>query len=413
MAWRITDYVEHGEIDNRSRDQVTGRIWIRGLDEPIRLELEGNAWRDLAGQRLCFRNPAPKPIPEHLSDIALEQIGVVGDITAARKVKVLDIPDGELEHYYKNKLPMPYHWGNCLYLEWHSQRNGRVVIEATEYELTVEPEAAWQMSEAEEAEQHTANAAAMTNFLDRIVEAAEAAADDVDDADDDLPQSNAEAVADAEAARMDLLLDRVTARMDREGCDEDDFEDILEEECERLRKERGEPEPDPTPPMDDAEREALFARINEATEAALNGEAEPIEHKDHPLVTHCHELGSRLHKTIQNKHWLPEDAHEEHPLNELVHGVWFASAKLAGALNGDPGDWPPDSMTAGNTLVRLKKARGYLNDAIGGLNAADAEKLTDPAWLQTLRQELDGLQQTTQSLIDEVRAVLRANGGEF
>lgn len=413
MAWRIADYVEYGEIDNRSRDQVTGSIWICGLDKPIRLKLEGNAWRDLAGQRLTFRNPNPKPIPEHLSDIAKEQIGVVGDITAARKVKVLDIPDGELEHYYKNKIPMPYHWGNCLYLEWHSQRNGRVVIEATEYKLTVAPEAAWQMTEPEEAEQHAANAKAMTHFLDRMVEATEATASDTHEADDDLPQSNAEAVADAEAARMDLLLDRVTARMDREGCDEDDFEDIFEEECARLRRERGEPEPEPLPPMDDAEREELFANINAITEAALDKEAELIEHIDHPLVTHCHELGSRLHKTIKDKDWLPKNANEEHPLNELVHGVWFASAKLAGALNGDPSNWPPDSMIAGNTLVRLKKARAHLKDAISGLDAAEAEKLADPAWLQTLRQELDGLKQTTQSLIDEVRAVLRANDGEL
>ncbi len=412
MAWRIADYVEHGEIDKRSRDRVTGTIWIRGLDAPIRLELEGNAWRDLAGQRLCFRNPSAKPIPEHLSGIALEQIGVVGDITAARKVKVLDIPDGELEHYYKNKIPMPYHWGNCLYLEWHSQRNGRVVIEATEYDLSVEPEATWQMSEADEAEQHAANATAMTNFMDRMVEAAEAAAaSELPEADDDVPQSTAEAEADAEAARMDLLLDRVTARMEREGHDEDHFERIMDEERARLRRERGEPEPEPLTPEEEAERAEWIAAANAAAEEALREDADPLENREHPLVAHCHELGRRLHKTIKNKQWLPEGAHEEHPLNELVHGVWFASAKLAGALNGDPSDWPPDSMIAGNTLVRLKKARSYLSDAISGLDAAETEKLADPAWLQTLRQELDGLQQTTQSLIDEVRAVLRDEQG--
>ena len=62
---------------------------------------------------------------------------MVGDITAARKVKVLDTPDGELEHYYKNKIPMPDHWGNYFYLELHSLRNDRVIIKATTYELTV------------------------------------------------------------------------------------------------------------------------------------------------------------------------------------------------------------------------------------------------------------------------------------
>jgi hypothetical protein len=405
MAWRIADYVEHGEIDNRSRDRVTGTLWVCGLDAPIRLELTGNAWRDLAGQRLCFRNPTPKPIPEHLSNFAQEQTGVVGDITAARKVKVLDIPDGEFEHYYKNKIPMPFHWGNCLYLEWHSQRNGRVVIEATEYELTVEPEATWHMDEDEEADQHSANARAMTGFIDQVVEAA-AAQIETDESDDDAPQSSAEAEADVEAARMDLLLDRVTARMEREGHDEDNFERIIDEERTRLRRERGEPEPEPLTPEEEAERDEWITAANAAAEEALNEDPDPLENREHPLVAHCHELGSRLHKTIKNKHWLPENAHAEHPLNELVHGVWFASAKLAGALNGDLSDWPPDSMVAGNTLVRLKKARDHLNDAIGGLDAAEAEKLTDPAWLQTLRQELGGLKQTIQSLIDEVRAVL-------
>lgn len=42
---------------------------------------------------------------------------------------------------------MPYHWGNCLYLEWHSVLNGRVAIEATDYVMEVEPEAIWQMPE--------------------------------------------------------------------------------------------------------------------------------------------------------------------------------------------------------------------------------------------------------------------------
>ena len=83
-----------------------------------------------------------------------------------------------------------------------------------------------------------------------------------------------------------------------------------------------------------------IAEVNAAAEDTLANASDTYERIDHPLVTHCHELGSRLHKTIKNNHWLPESAHEEHPLNELVHGVWFASAKLAGALNGDPSDWP-------------------------------------------------------------------------
>ena len=408
MAWRIADYVEYGEIDNREKGRVSGKIWLSGIDEPIILELTGNTYRDLAGQRLRFRNPTPKPIPEHLSDIAREQTGVVGDITAARRVKVLDIPDDEFEHYYTNKIPMPYHWGNCLYLEWHSVRNGRVVIEATEYELTVEPEASWHMSEAEEKGQLEANGRAMIDFMNQLVEAAEAAELAEIDEDEESPSSELEAEADAEAARMDLLMDRVTARLEREeSLQEDDFERILDEERERLRKERGEPEPEPLSAEEEAEHAQWIEEVNAACEAALNEPIDPEDTREHPLAEHCHELGVRLNDAIKANHWLPEDAQEEHPLNALKHGVWFASAKLAGALNGRGDEWPPEALFAGDCLVRLKKARSYLNDALLGLDAADAEKLTDPTWLPPLRQEIQALLSQVNQLIDEVRAVLK------
>ncbi|HTO05356.1 MAG TPA: hypothetical protein VL069_16730 [Opitutus sp.] len=90
MAWRIDEHVTRGEIDNRIRDCVTGRIWFFGRDEPVILALTGNAWRDLAGHRLEFVNPEPKP---GLSpSFAAHQRGTTGDITASRKVRVPDIP---------------------------------------------------------------------------------------------------------------------------------------------------------------------------------------------------------------------------------------------------------------------------------------------------------------------------------
>ena len=41
MALRIADSVIRGEIDNRLRDHVVGRIWVEGLEDPVRLNLEG------------------------------------------------------------------------------------------------------------------------------------------------------------------------------------------------------------------------------------------------------------------------------------------------------------------------------------------------------------------------------------
>lgn len=406
MAWRITDYVERGEIDNRAKDRVTGQIWLCGRADPVHLELTGNPYRDLAGQYLRFLNPTPKSLPEHLSGFAEEQTGVVGDITAARRVKILDIPDDEFEHYYINKIKMPYHWGNCLYLEWHSVRNGRVVIEATDYMLEVEPEATWQMSEAEEIRQQEANGRAMVNFMDQLVQAANEAEQTEDD--DDAPQSDAEAAADAEAARMDLLMDRVTARLEREqDFGKDAIERIMDEERERLRKERGEPEPEPLTPEEEVEREKWIEEINAAAQAALDEPSDPEEERDHPLVALCREFGIRLDKEIKRNNWLGENASEEHPLNALKYGIWSASAKLAGALNHRKEEWPPNPLFAGDALVRLKKARSYLQEAKLGLESADAEKLTDPSWCPPVRQELEDILQSVESCIDEVRAVLR------
>lgn len=407
MAWRIADSVERGEIDNRTRDRVTGKIWLCGREAPVHLELSGNPYRDLAGHCLRFLNPKPKPPPKHLSSFAEEQTGVVGDMTAARRVKVLDIPDDQFEHYYTNKIPMPYHWGNCLYLEWHSVRNGRVVIEATDFVLEVDPEPTWRMSEADEAAQQAANGRAMVNFMEQLMEAA-SASESTATLDDDDPQSELEAEADDEAARMDLLMDRITARLERErGDDPDAFERIMEEERERLRKERGEPEPQPLSPEEEAERERWIEAANAAAEEAVNTPPEPDEFRTHPLVEHCQQFGSRLHKEIKANGWLPEGASQEHPLQELNYGIQFASAKLAGALNGHRDEWPPEALFAGDSLVRLKKARNYLRDALRGHEAAEAEKLADPAWLLPIRQELDAILQSVNNLIDEVRTVLK------
>jgi len=410
MAWRIADYIEHGEIDNRTKDRITGTLHLCGLDTPIHLELTGNPYRDLAGQFLRFINPHPKPIPEHLADIADEQTGVVGDMTAARKVKILDIADGELKHYYTNKIPMPYHWGNSVYLEWHSVRNARVVIESADYLLQVEPEATWQMSEAEESMQLEANGRAMTNFMDQMLDAANAA--ELAEEEEGDPQSEAEAEADAEAARMGLLMDRITARLELEDdSNPDAFERIMDEERERLRRERGEPEPEPLTPEEEAERSEWMDEINAATEAALNEAPDPEDLREHPLVEHCHELGSRIHDDIEKHDWVPKGSSEEHPFYALKHGVWFASAKLAGALNGRRDEWPPDALIAGDCLVRLKKARNYLQDALRGLEAIEAKKLAEPTWWAPLRQELEALLQSVNDLIDEVRAVLSRSDG--
>ncbi|HEU5248129.1 MAG TPA: hypothetical protein VFU09_13655, partial [Candidatus Udaeobacter sp.] len=90
MAWRLHEHVLRGKIDNRTRGRVTGEIWLAGIDQPLVLELTGDCAPDLVGCELSFENP--NPIPMTTKPPAHQQRGPAGDITAARKVRVFDVP---------------------------------------------------------------------------------------------------------------------------------------------------------------------------------------------------------------------------------------------------------------------------------------------------------------------------------
>jgi hypothetical protein len=59
MAWRLQEHVSRGELDNRRRGRVTGRIWLAGVEKPLVLDLLGDCHPDLAGCLLRFENPQP------------------------------------------------------------------------------------------------------------------------------------------------------------------------------------------------------------------------------------------------------------------------------------------------------------------------------------------------------------------
>lgn len=99
------------------------------------------------------------------------QKGSVGDITASRKVKVPEIPLDQIGEYYAAKKPFPWHWGNALYLEWFSERNGCVVIESAGYELKIVGEPVGEMTPEEETEQRKANGEATTGFMEQLSKA--------------------------------------------------------------------------------------------------------------------------------------------------------------------------------------------------------------------------------------------------
>ena len=137
MAFRIHDSVVRGEIDNRVKGIVRGKIWVEGRVEPVVLELKGNAWPDLAGCLLTFTNPQERIPHQHLDSLHPIQRGSIGDLTASRKVRVFDVPLEQAFEMIRRKEKPPEHLANSLYLEWYSEANGRVVIESADYEVTM------------------------------------------------------------------------------------------------------------------------------------------------------------------------------------------------------------------------------------------------------------------------------------
>lgn len=399
----MDEAVVHGELDNRVRGRVTGRIWFVGRDEPVVLELTGDCWRDLAGRRLEFTNPEPKP--GDLGSFAQVQRGAVGDITASRKVKVPDIPLDQIGEYYAAKKPFPWHWGNSLYLEWFSECNGRVVIETASFDLKIVGAPAWEMSEAEETEQRKANGAAMTGSMDRLVEAAGAqdhkVVDDTPAEWDEKPQTEEE--AEAQQARSDRLADRIEARLRREGEDAD-YEKILEEEIERMHREEGKPKPTSEQLARSAE---WIEEMNRAAEEALENPDPEVEAElnfQHPLVERTMELSLQMRKTAKAEGWRPEEASQEHPVAELLDATMIAGPKLAGALHDR--SWPPEVDFCAHTIVRLKRARGYLDDALRAAESCREEKLIPPTRLDPWVTALNGLVTEADTLIAELRAKL-------
>ncbi len=417
MAWRVDEAVVRGELDNRERGRVRGKIWFVGRSEPVELNLEGNAWRDVAGRVLHFVNRTPKPMD--LASFAVEQKGVVGDITASRKVKVPEIPMEQIGEYYAAKKPWPWHWGNALYLEWFSLANGRVVIESSDYDLHVVDDVGWDMTEAEEGEQREANGRAMVGFMERLGEAMAAAnaepaeAEEEDETEpgeeeeptaDDAPMTEAEAEALQE--RQDLLIDRVTARLEREG-DEADYEAILEEELERLRRERGEPEPPKEWEVGYVDIDALW---EEAEAEVANRDEDDLDEdeEEHSLVERATELFRYLHATAEEEDWVPADAQAEHPVVELVRAVMCVGPKLAGALRREP--WPPPVEVCAITLVRLKRAHGYVEDALTAAESCHEEKLLEPKIIGPVLVELMDIAHDIRALIAELRERLGEGG---
>jgi len=208
MAWRLAKCVVRGEIDNRTRDRVIGRIWVVGREYPIELTLAGNAMRDLAGCVLMFENPNPSA--DENASLSPIQMGTVGDMTASRKVRLFDVPIEEALDRLSRGEAVSERMGNAVYLEWYSRANGRVVIESADYEISISSHS-WRMTAEEETKQSEKNQQSVKQWVDEITAEMHGDADFGDDGDwrmDEFEWEKQLKESDAMTARYGELLEK-------------------------------------------------------------------------------------------------------------------------------------------------------------------------------------------------------------
>lgn len=380
MAFRIHNSVVRGEIDNRQKGIVRGKIWLEGRMEAMTLELKGNAHPDLAGSLLQFTNLGTPFADAPLDSLATIQRGAVGDMTASRKARVLD---AQSEHL-----------ANALYLEWFSEKNGRVVIETTNYEMTVSPPQ-WRLTEEENKRRANDAAEAMQDFLGRLTEQIEHHQRKQKDADADWNEHDYERLlreSDARTTKFGELLDKYGHSDEADGI---------------IGKEMGW---DRELSAEEAEARAQWIEeMNRAGEEALSEpDPEPDPHREgidwirtergdlrHPLQHRAFESAMRFYHIVQE---VNEDEVSNEDLDTFVFEFQTASVKLGGAVSGIArGQGFHDPAF---TVACLKRALDHLHKAQAALESAAEKDVLPNEVIAEARHELFEIREGILGLMD-------------
>ena len=151
MAWRPTEFLIEGMLDNTTPGKVTGWMKFLGRRNKIKFDLQGDFHRDIRGAKIRFHNEQYKEADvqeakKYLRAFSTNQTGVVGDITAG--------------------LP-PQDYGQSPYIEFYGDDNGRCVVELdpSQVEVIGKP-IPWQESFPVDRKQQSAN---MMTFIAGLI----------------------------------------------------------------------------------------------------------------------------------------------------------------------------------------------------------------------------------------------------
>jgi hypothetical protein len=374
MAWRIADNIVRGEIDNRTPGLVQGKIWLAGIEAPLTLKLVGNGHKDLAGCKLTFSNPTPKA--DSSLTLKPDQTGTVGDMTAARKVRVIDNLDYEA---LKDDQPFSEHMANLLYLEWFSDTNGRVVIESTDYQIEI-GEPAWRLSPEDESRQLEANTEAMQSFMDRITESFDPREEAAYNGDpkDEFEWELFLRASDRRSTKLGELLEKYNGHPDRDrliarGMGWKEIEEMLDAQAESSE-----------------EDEAL--EFDEPDEEEIARAERPVRH---PLVDRIIDRSVELSRLTENQ--------RDDDINEMVGSYMVVGPKIAGALTIGDHDLAPDLNMSGLVVAKLKRAIGELSRALTAAERLRESKRQLPFSIDDWITEMLETRQEILALMDDFR----------
>jgi hypothetical protein len=403
MAWRLHEHVLRGTIDNRARGRVSGEIWLAGIDQPLMLELTGDCAPDLAGCQLSFENPTP--IPMTTKPPASQQRGPAGDITAARKVRVFDVSIEQALAMSRRGERPPEHVANAMYLEWFSERSGRVVIESADYRLQIS-QPAWRYTNEEIAEREQRIAEEETPFAIAITQDGETQEWDEVRYEQFLRES------DAVTERYGRLLEKYGDHPDSERIIAREMgwtwlEEALDQQEEEKENKQEKMAKDLDPNAgheneDDAEDDLQDYELpppdplREGIDWVRNDRGRIV----HPIEKRAHDALRTLLDELKGAGHFPEEKDDE--LAEFVSGFMTLSAKLAGALGGVArGD---DFFEPGMVIAWLKRVLDILNKTMATADVAVGTELLSADRFAFYRRELFAIREEVLELIEELRS---------
>src|SRR5438552_278895 len=335
---------------------------------------------------------------------APQQRGPAGDITAARKVRVFDVSIEEALAMSRRGETPPEHMANGVYLEWFSERSGRVVIESADYRLQIS-EAAWRYTKEEIAERDRRVAEEQTPFAIAITQDGETQQWDEVRYEQFLRES------DALTEKYGRLLEKYADHPDSERIIAREMgwswlEEALDQQDEEKESEPKN-EPEDLEVKVDQEKDESEEDIEDYELPPPDPMREGIDWvRDergrilHPIEKRAHDALHGLLDELKAAERLPE--REDEQVADFVSGFMTLSAKLGGALGGVArGD---DFFEPGMVIAWLKRILEILNKTIAAADATRGKNFLRAERFAYYRSELFSIREDVLEFIKERRS---------